>query len=77
MEALLQYVQDAFVPKKEFPSFQAGDTITAAHFLNGDVLLVTKKTCKKTTYCQPEFVSESESTPLVLPCHSELVSESV
>ena len=28
MEALLQYVQDAFVPKKEFPSFQAGDTIT-------------------------------------------------
>lgn len=28
MEALLQYVQDEFVPKKEFPSFQAGDTIT-------------------------------------------------
>ena len=28
MEALLQYVQDEFVPKKELPSFQAGDTIT-------------------------------------------------
>lgn len=28
MEALLQYVQDEFVPKNEFPSFQAGDTIT-------------------------------------------------
>jgi large subunit ribosomal protein L19 len=28
MEPLLQYVQDEFVPKKELPSFQAGDTIT-------------------------------------------------
>ena len=28
MEALLQYVQDALVPKKELPAFQAGDTIT-------------------------------------------------
>ena len=28
MESLLQYVQDEFLPKKELPSFQAGDTIT-------------------------------------------------
>ncbi len=27
MKSLLQYVQDEFVPKKEFPSFQAWDTI--------------------------------------------------
>ena len=28
MEHLVQYVQDEFVEKKSFPSFQAGDTIT-------------------------------------------------
>ena len=28
MESLLQFVQDEFVPKKEFPNFSAGDTIT-------------------------------------------------
>jgi large subunit ribosomal protein L19 len=28
MKSLLQYVQDEFLPKKEFPSFQSGDTIT-------------------------------------------------
>ncbi|ADV47374.1 50S ribosomal protein L19 [Cellulophaga sp. E16_2] len=28
MEALLKFVQDEFVTKKEFPNFSAGDTIT-------------------------------------------------
>ena len=28
MEHLIQYVQDEFVEKKSFPTFQAGDTIT-------------------------------------------------
>lgn len=28
MEALLKFVQDEFVTKKEFPEFSAGDTIT-------------------------------------------------
>ena len=28
MEALLKFVQDEFVTKKEFPKFSAGDTIT-------------------------------------------------
>ncbi len=28
MESLVTFVQNEFVPKKEFPSFQAGDTIT-------------------------------------------------
>lgn len=28
MEALLKFVQDEFVTKKEFPDFSAGDTIT-------------------------------------------------
>ena len=28
MEALVKYVQDEFVTKKEFPKFGAGDTIT-------------------------------------------------
>ena len=28
MEALLKFVEDEFVPKKEFPEFSAGDTIT-------------------------------------------------
>ena len=28
MEELLKFVQDEFVPKKEFPKFSAGDTIT-------------------------------------------------
>jgi large subunit ribosomal protein L19 len=28
MEDLVKFVQDAFVPKNEFPSFSAGDTIT-------------------------------------------------
>ncbi|MFX0556799.1 50S ribosomal protein L19 [Maribacter sp. CXY002] len=28
MESLIQYVQDEFVAKKEFPKFSAGDTIT-------------------------------------------------
>ena len=28
MEALLKFVQDEFVTKKEFPEFAAGDTIT-------------------------------------------------
>ena len=28
MEALIKYVQDEFVTKKEFPEFAAGDTIT-------------------------------------------------
>ena len=28
MESLVTFVQNKFVPKKEFPSFQAGDTIT-------------------------------------------------
>ena len=28
MESLVQFVQDAFVEKKTFPSFQSGDTIT-------------------------------------------------
>lgn len=28
MEALLKFVQDEFVPKKDFPNFSAGDTIT-------------------------------------------------
>lgn len=28
MEALLKFVQDEFVAKKEFPEFSAGDTIT-------------------------------------------------
>ena len=28
MESLVAFVQNEFVPKKEFPSFQAGDTIT-------------------------------------------------
>ncbi len=28
MEALVKFIQDEFVTKKEFPQFQAGDTIT-------------------------------------------------
>ena len=28
MEALVKYVQDEFVQKKDFPKFSAGDTIT-------------------------------------------------
>ncbi len=28
MESLLKYVQDELVPKKDFPEFSAGDTIT-------------------------------------------------
>jgi large subunit ribosomal protein L19 len=28
MEALLKFVEDEFVPKKDFPEFSAGDTIT-------------------------------------------------
>lgn len=28
MEALVKFIQDEFVTKKEFPKFQAGDTIT-------------------------------------------------
>ena len=28
MEALVKFIQDEFVAKKEFPQFQAGDTIT-------------------------------------------------
>jgi large subunit ribosomal protein L19 len=28
MESLVTFVQNEFVPKKEFPSFQSGDTIT-------------------------------------------------
>ncbi len=28
MESLLKFVQDEFVPKKDFPKFSAGDTIT-------------------------------------------------
>jgi len=28
MESLLKFVEDEFVPKKEFPEFSAGDTIT-------------------------------------------------
>lgn len=28
MESLIQFVQDEFVEKKSFPSFQSGDTIT-------------------------------------------------
>ncbi len=28
MESLVKFVQDEFVPKKEFPNFSAGDTIT-------------------------------------------------
>lgn len=28
MESLIKFVQDEFVPKKEFPEFSAGDTIT-------------------------------------------------
>ena len=28
MEALIKFVQDEFVPKKDFPKFSAGDTIT-------------------------------------------------
>ncbi|MUH36429.1 50S ribosomal protein L19 [Zobellia amurskyensis] len=28
MEELLKFVEDEFVPKKEFPKFSAGDTIT-------------------------------------------------
>ncbi len=28
MDQLIQYVQDTFVTKKEFPAFQSGDTIT-------------------------------------------------
>lgn len=28
MEELIKYVQDEFVPKNEFPKFNAGDTIT-------------------------------------------------
>lgn len=28
MESLIQFVQDEFVPKKDFPKFSAGDTIT-------------------------------------------------
>jgi len=28
MESLIQYVQDEFVEKKDFPKFSAGDTIT-------------------------------------------------
>src|SRR6056297_199676 len=28
MESLLKFVEDEFVPKKEFPKFSAGDTIT-------------------------------------------------
>ena len=28
MESLLKFVQDEFVPKKDFPNFSAGDTIT-------------------------------------------------
>ncbi|NNJ88632.1 MAG: 50S ribosomal protein L19 [Eudoraea sp.] len=28
MESLIKFVQDEFVPKKDFPEFSAGDTIT-------------------------------------------------
>ena len=28
MESLIKFVEDEFVPKKEFPKFSAGDTIT-------------------------------------------------
>ncbi len=28
MESLIKFVQDEFVPKKDFPKFSAGDTIT-------------------------------------------------
>ncbi|MBT8280791.1 MAG: 50S ribosomal protein L19 [Muriicola sp.] len=28
MESLIKYVQDEFIPKKDFPEFSAGDTIT-------------------------------------------------
>ncbi len=28
MESLLKFVEDEFVPKKDFPAFSAGDTIT-------------------------------------------------
>ena len=28
MESLIKFVEDEFVPKKEFPQFSAGDTIT-------------------------------------------------
>ena len=28
MESLVKFVEDEFVPKKEFPKFSAGDTIT-------------------------------------------------
>ncbi|MFD2552109.1 50S ribosomal protein L19 [Bizionia sediminis] len=28
MESLIKFVQDEFVPKKDFPEFKAGDTIT-------------------------------------------------
>jgi large subunit ribosomal protein L19 len=28
MEALIKFVQDEFIPKKDFPDFSAGDTIT-------------------------------------------------
>ena len=36
MEALINFVQDEFIEKKEFPKFDAGDTLTE---------LKKKKTC--------------------------------
>lgn len=34
MEALLKFVQDEFVTKKEFPEFAAGDTITVLSLIH-------------------------------------------
>ena len=34
MEALVKFVQEQFVEKKDFPKFSAGDTITVFYEIN-------------------------------------------
>lgn len=59
MEALLKFVQDEFVTKKEFPEFSAGDTITVYYEI--------KEGEKTRTQFFKELLSKEEVLELLKP----------